>query len=318
MIKNIVKKIFFFFLSLFFASLIIFFCVEILPGDVAQIILGTEANLQNLQILRKELGLDASWYIRYFFWIGDLLQADLGKSYVLEENNIRLFQERIAITISLIFGSIAFSLTIAYIIGLTSFFTKKKFFKQNIISFLQIGAALPSFWIATLLIIFFAVKNQWLPAGSFPGWNFNSWLGFSHSAKYLFLPILSLSIPQIAIFTRVIKNSLQATKNEYFIKTAISKGISKQKVLLFHIFPYSQIPIITVTALQIPFLFTGAVLIENIFYLPGIGRLILQSIYQRDLILLKNAILLLFILVIFVQFLAKILIDFLNPEEKKI
>ena len=315
--KNITKNFFLFLLSVTFASLIIFFCIEILPGDVAQIILGTEANPQNLAIIRKELGIDKAWYIRYFSWIGDLLKADLGQSYVLEEKNLKLFQERIAVTFALILSSLFLSLTIAYIIGLASFSIRKKIFNQFITSFLQIGVALPSFWIATLLIIFFAVKNQWLPAGNFSGWNFNSWSEFSHSIKYLILPILSLSIPQVAIFTRIIKKSLENTKSEYFIKTAISKGISKKKVLFFHLFPYSQIPIITIVAIQIPFLCTGAILIESVFYLPGVGRLLLQSIYHRDLILVKNAVLLLFILVIFVQFLAKILINFINPEEKK-
>ena len=315
MITNkIARKIFSFFFSIFFASIIIFFCTDVLPGDVAQFILGTQANPESLQNLRDQLHLDIPHYQRYFFWIEGLLQGDLGESYVLGEPNSVLLKERLTLSLPLILGSLLLSFCLAHIIGLFSFFIQNQFLNKMVVSILQVGVALPSFWLATLLIIFFAVQNQWLPVGDFSGWEFDSLASFSHSLWYLVLPILSLSIPQTAIFTRVVRNSLKDTESEYFIKTAISKGLSKNRILFFHILPYSQIPIITIIALQIPFLFTGAILIENIFYLPGVGRLILQAIYQRDLILVKNAVLLLFIFVIFIQFLARVLISLLHPE----
>lgn len=315
MIKNkILRKIFSFFFSIFLASLIIFFCIEILHGDVAQFILGVQATPAALQNLRVELGLDLPYYQRYFFWIADLLRGDLGQSYVLEEQNVFLLRERLTVSLPLILGSLFFSFCLSHLIGLFSFFIQNLWFHRLLVGFLQIGIALPSFWLATLLIIFFGVQNQWLPVGDFPGWDFHSLESLANSLWYLVLPVLSLSIPQTAIFTRVVKNSLKDTESEYFIKTAVSKGLSKYRILFFHILPYSLIPIITIVVLQIPFLFTGAVLIENIFYLPGVGRLLLQAIYQRDIILVKNTILLLFVFVIFIQFLARIIISFCNPE----
>ena len=314
---KIISKFFFLVVSLICASIVIFLCTDILPGDTAQFILGTEVDEVALQTLRKELGLHYSWYQRYFFWIFDLLQGDLGKSYLLGVDNALLLKERLAVTLPLIFFSLLISLMLAYLIGLVSIYFQKKWLNRFIMSFLQIGIALPSFWIASLLILFFAVKKGWLPAGSFPAWNFQSASGVLNSLKYLILPIISLSIPQTAIFTRIIRNSLLDTAGEDFIKTALSKGLTKNKTLFFHILPYAQIPIITIVSLQIPFLLTGAVLVESVFYLPGMGRLILQAIHQRDLILVKNAVLLLFVFVIFIQFLAQMIIMILNPEITK-
>ena len=163
---------------------------------------------------------------------------------------------------------------------------------------------------------FFAVYLGWFPVGNFPGWNFSSLSGFLTSLQYLVLPLLSLILPQTAIFTRIIRSSLLEAATENFVKTAQSKGLSPLKVLLKHIFPYAQIPIITIVGLQIPLLITGVILIEYVFFLPGMGRLILQAIHQRDLILVKNAVLLLIILVSAVNLITQWIILFLNPDSQ--
>ena len=287
-----------------------------MPGDTAQFILGTEANVETLQSLREELNLNAAWYQRYFDWIKGLLQGDWGKSYVLGLEVKQLFLERLPLTLSLVFLSLFISLLLAYFFSLVVVYFQKNWLDWSIISLLQFGVALPSFWIASLLIVFFAVYLGWFPVGNFPGWNFSSLSGFLTSLQYLVLPLLSLILPQTAIFTRIIRSSLLEAATENFVKTAQSKGLSPLKVLLKHIFPYAQIPIITIVGLQIPLLITGVILIEYVFFLPGMGRLILQAIHQRDLILVKNAVLLLIILVSAVNLITQWIILFLNPDSQ--
>ena len=315
-LKHFSQKFLGFLFFLFFASFLIFIVTDLLPGDTAQFILGTEARAETLQSLREELNLNAVWYQRYFFWIKNLLQGDWGKSYILGLDVKQLFLERLSLTLPLIFLSLFLSLALAYFLSLVVVYFQKNWLDWGIISLLQLGIALPSFWIASLLIVFFAVYLGWFPVGNFPGWNFSSLRGFFISMKYLALPLLSLILPQTAIFTRIIRSSLLEAATENFIKTAQSKGLSPLKVLLKHIFPYAQIPIITIVGLQIPLLITGVILIEYVFFLPGMGRLILQAIHQRDLILVKNAVLLLILLVSFVNLITQWIILILNPDRQ--
>lgn len=316
MIFNLIKKTLIFFFSVVLASLVIFVIIDFLPGDTAQFILGIEASTETLKSLRQELKLDLEWYQRYFFWLKGLLQGDLGSSYILNMENNLLFTERLKITVPLIFFSIFISLVLAYIISLLVVYFQQSWVDWGLLGLMQLAVALPSFWVAFFLIIIFSVQLNWLPAGNFDGWNFSSWSAFFHSFSYLLLPIIALCLPQTAIFTRIIRNSLLEAQEEDFIKTAKSKGLSKIKVLYFHVLPFSQIPIITIVSLQIPFLITGTILIEHVFYLPGMGNLILQAIYQRDLIIVRNAVLLILLLVFFMNFLSQLIILFLNPDSK--
>ncbi len=310
------QKFFLFLFFLIFASFLIFIITDLLPGDTAQFILGTEASAETLQSLREELNLHLAWYQRYFFWIKGLLQGDWGKSYILNLDVKQLFLERLSLTLPLIFLSLFLSLALAYFLSFVVVYFQKNWLDWGIMSLLQLGIALPSFWIASLLIIFFSVQLGWLPVGNFLGWDFSSLSGFFISLKYLVLPLLSLILPQTAIFTRIIRSSLIEAATENFIKTAQSKGLSPFKILLKHIFPYAQIPIITIVGLQIPLLITGVVLIEYVFFLPGMGRLILQAIHQRDLILVKNAVLLLILLVSSVNLITQWIILILNPDRQ--
>ena len=191
-IKHCALKFLGFFLFLFLASFVIFTITDLLPGDTAQFILGTEASAETLQSLREELNLNAGWYQRYFFWIKGLSQGDWGKSYVLGLEVKQLFLERLPLTLSLVFLSLFISLLLAYFFSLVVVYFQKNWLDWSIISLLQVGLALPSFWVASLLIVFFSVRLGWFPVGNFIGWNFSSLSGFLTSLQYLVLPLLTL------------------------------------------------------------------------------------------------------------------------------
>ena len=318
MFLKILNNLCYFIFSLFLISLFIFLATDILPGDTAQFILGTEASIEKLQALRSELQLDLTWYQRYIFWIKNLLQGDLGKSYTLNLAASDIFKERLSITLPLIISSLVLSLLLAYFFALLAVYFQHKWQDWGIMALLQSGLALPSFWVASIFIVIFAVQLNWFPAGNFKSWNFSSWISFWQSIKYFILPVITLTLPQLAIFSRIIRSSLLDTQNEDFVKTAQSKGITKLKILISHILPYAQIPIITIISLQIAFLITGAIIIEQVFYLPGMGRLILQTIYQRDLIILRNSIFLLLVFIIILNLLAQLVISILNPENRNL
>ena len=162
-LKHFSQKFLGFLFFLFFASFLIFIVTDLLPGDTAQFILGTEARAETLQSLREELNLNAVWYQRYFFWIKNLLQGDWGKSYILGLDVKQLFLERLSLTLPLIFLSLFLSLALAYFLSLVVVYFQKNWLDWGIISLLQLGIALPSFWIASLLIVFFAVYLGWFP-----------------------------------------------------------------------------------------------------------------------------------------------------------
>ena len=199
-VKYFMQKFLLFLCFLLFASFLIFIITDLLPGDTAQFILGTEANVETLQSLREELNLNAAWYQRYFDWIKGLLQGDWGKSYVLGLEVKQLFLERLPLTLSLVFLSLFISLLLAYFFSLVVVYFQKNWLDWSIISLLQFGVALPSFWIASLLIVFFAVYLGWFPVGNFPGWNFSSLSGFLTSLQCATLTLAVLDFTPNSYF----------------------------------------------------------------------------------------------------------------------
>ncbi|MEC8939502.1 MAG: ABC transporter permease [SAR324 cluster bacterium] len=304
------KRIFALLITLMVASLIIFLLLEILPGDPASIILGVGAQKDTLSALRADMGLDLSAPERYFRWIFGILQGDFGRSYTYDTRVSELIVERLFLSLPLALLAISLSTLLAIPFGVIAAANHKRFPDTGIMGFSQLGVAVPNFWFAILLILLFSVKLGWFSAGGFAGWE----MGFGAALKYLILPAVALALPQAAILARVTRSAVLETVREDFVRTARAKGLSKNAALWRHAVRNALIPVVTILGLQLSFLLAGTIIIENVFYLPGLGRLLFQAIAQRDLVVVKNIVILLAATVVVVNFLVDMFYLALDPR----
>ena len=296
--------------TLLVASLLIFLLLEILPGDPAAVILGVGAQEDTLRALRTELGLDLPAPVRYMNWLGEVLQGDLGRSYTYDTPVQELLLNRVELSLPLALLAILLSTGIAIPLGVFAASRHRKVADTGIMGFAQLGVAVPNFWFAILLILLFSVKLGWFSAGGFAGWD----AGWFPAFKSLVLPAVALALPQAAILARVTRSSLLETVQEDYIRTARAKGLSRSQALWRHAVRNALIPVVTILGLQLSFLLAGTIIIENVFYLPGVGRLLFQAIAQRDLMVVKNLVLVLAATVVMINFLVDLLYAVLDPR----
>ena len=296
--------------TLLVASLLIFLLLEILPGDPAAVILGVGAQEDTLRALRIELGLDLPAPVRYLNWLGEVLQGDLGRSYTYDTPVQELLLNRVELSLPLALLAILLSTGIAIPLGVFAASRHRKVADTGIMGFAQLGVAVPNFWFAILLILLFSVKLGWFSAGGFAGWD----AGWIPAFKSLVLPAFALALPQAAILARVTRSSVLETVQEDYIRTARAKGLSRSQALWRHAVRNALIPVVTILGLQLSFLLAGTIIIENVFYLPGVGRLLFQSIAQRDLMVVKNLVLVLAATVVLINFLVDLLYAVLDPR----
>ncbi|MGH0000652.1 ABC transporter permease [Pseudovibrio ascidiaceicola] len=299
--------------TLLAASLVIFVVLEVIPGDPAEVMLGLNAQADTLAALRAELGLNAPVSTRYVNWLLGMLQGEFGVSYTYSVPVSELIGERIQVSLPLATGALILSTVIAIPIGVYSARYHGKIIDTGIMSVAQIGIAIPNFWIAILLVYVFAIVLRVLPSGGFPGWD----VSFFGSLQALLLPVIALALPQASILARVMRSALLDVLHEDYIRTARAKGLSNKATLWRHGVRNALIPVLTILGLQFSFLIAGTVIIENLFYLPGLGRLIFQGITQRDLIVVKSSVMLLVALTIFVTFLVDIAYAAIDPRLRR-
>ena len=313
MVRFFLRRSCVFLLTLFVASLAIFAMVEIIPGDPARTMLGLSASDEAVAALRTELNLNQSGVRRYLAWIGGICQGDFGLSYTYRTPAITLIAERLAITLPLALYALILTIGIALPLGAFAG-TREGTAPDRLITLAsQFGIALPNFWFAVMLILIFALNLGWLPAGGFDGWDAGMAQGFIH----LTLPAIALALPQASILLRVMRGALIETARQDYIRTARAKGLSRDQALWRHGFANALIPVLTILGMQLSFLIAGAIIIENVFRLPGLGRLIVQAINQRDLILAEAIILLMVALVISVSFLTDLLYGAIDPRLRR-
>ena len=296
--------------TLLVASLLIFLLLEILPGDPAAVILGVGAQEDTLRALRAELGLDLPAPVRYLNWLGEVLQGNLGRSYTYDTPVQELLLNRVELSLPLALLAILLSTGIAIPLGVFAASRHRKVADTSIMGFAQLGVAVPNFWFAILLILLFSVKLGWFSAGGFAGWD----AGWFPALKSLVLPAVALALPQAAILARVTRSSVLETVQEDYIRTARAKGLSRSQALWRHAVRNALIPVVTILGLQLSFLLAGTIIIENVFYLPGVGRLLFQAIAQRDLMVVKNLVLVLAATVVLINFLVDLLYAVLDPR----
>jgi len=294
------------------ASLIIFLVLDALPGNAAETLMGADASPDAIRALTVKLGLDQPLLTRYVHWIGGMLVGDLGNSYAYGTPVAGLIAERLALTIPLAILSMAITVVLALAAGIYTAANHNRLGDVGVMSLTQIGIALPNFWFAILLILLFAVKLQWLSAGGFAGWDDGIWPG----VKSLLLPAVSLAVVQAAILARVTRSAVLEVLREDFVRTARAKGLSRREVLWQHVLRNAMIPVMTVMGLQFANLLAGTIVIENVFYLPGLGRLIFQSIANRDLIVVRDCVMLLAGMVVVVNFVVDVLYAYIDPRIK--
>lgn len=298
------------------ASVVVFAVLEILPGNAAQVLMGADADPEAVQALTEQLGLNRPALARYTDWVFGFVRGDLGDSYAYGTPVLELIQERLALTLPLAILAMVLTTVLALMAGVYAASRHNKLGDIGMMGLAQLGIAIPNFWLAILLILLFSVKLQWFSAGGFPGWSHEMGGGFWPALQALLLPAISLAVVQAAILARITRSSVLEVMREDFVRTARAKGLSQRAVLWGHVLRNAMIPVITVMGLQFANLLAGTIVVENVFYLPGLGRLIFQSIANRDLIVVRNCVMLLAAMVIVVNFVVDVLYAVIDPRVK--
>ena len=310
MLPYLIKRLGSLIVSLFVASLVIFACIEIVPGDPASFMLGVNAQPDTINALREELGLNTSNTQRYLSWISGLLKGDLGTSYTYRSPVSDIVADRLQVSVPLALYALTLTILIAFPVGVLAAAWRGSAVDLFVMGATQLGIAVPNFWFAILMVIVFAINLGWFSAGGFPGWD----AGILAVIKALTLPAVALALPQASILARVMRSSLLDTLSEDYIRSARAKGLSRRQVMWRHALRNAMIPVLTIIGLQFSFLLAGAIIIENVFFLPGLGRLVFQAITQRDLIVVESVVMLLVFAVVFVNFLVDLAYAWVDPR----
>lgn len=296
--------------SLLVASVVVFLVLRVLPGDPAAALLGTRATPEALIQLRHQLGLDAPVWSQYLSWLGGMLRGDFGVSYV---SNVPVGQEigqRLLVSGPLAVMAMAFSLLIALPLGVTAATHHRRLAGTVVSGISQVGIAVPAFWVGILLITLFSVRLNWFPAGGFTDWAEDPLAAL----RSLLLPAISLSLVQGAILARYVRSAVLDVMGEDYIRTAVSKGMTRRQALWRHGLRNAALPLVTVLGLQWSHLLVGAIVIENVFDLPGLGRMLLQAIANRDLLLVQGVVMVVTVAVLLINFLADLSYGLLDPR----
>ncbi len=294
------------------ASILVFFLLEILPGDPAQSILGTDARPDTLLALRHEMGLDQPMVMRFLHWIGGLLTGDLGMSHTYHVPVAALIGERLPVSLPLALISLALAVALGIPGGILAAMKRDTWLDGAVRIKTQILLTIPNFWLAMMLVFIFAITLHWLPAGGFSGWK-----NIPNAISALILPAVALAAPQAAILARVTRSALIENLNDIYILAARARGLSPSAALYRHALPNAMISVLSIMGLQFSFLLAGTIIIENVFYLPGLGRLIFQAVNQRDLAVVSGASMLLIASTISVTFLVDLAAFLIDPRLRR-
>ena len=299
--------------TLLAASVVIFVLVDVLPGDPAAYMMGLNASPRAIAALRAEYGLDAPAWRQYLDWLLGLAHGDFGTSYTYRVPVAGLVAERLAVSLPLAAYALALAVAVGFPLGLAAALRRGRPADTALMGAAQVGLSIPNFWLGLLLILVFAVHLHWFAAGGFPGWG----AGIGPALAALTLPAVALAVPQGCILARVLRGALGETLDEDYVRTARAKGLTARQALLRHALPNAMIPVLTVLGLQFSFLLAGAIIIETVFALPGVGRLIFQATAQRDLIVVRSVVLLLVAAVVAVNFVVELLYAAVDPRLRR-
>lgn len=310
MIAYLVRRLIGLVMSLFLVSILVFLAMRVLPGDPAQVMLGMEAEPGTLARLRQDLGLDRPLPVQYAAWARGLLTGDLGESLQYGVPIGELVASRLAVTVPLAGLAIAIAVLIGIPLGLFAATHQGRLGDYGVMLLSQVGLAVPAFWLGILLILVFAVRLGWLSSGGFVPWS-ESALG---ALRSLFLPALALGAIRAAVVARLSRAAMLDVLHQDYLRTARGKGLSERVVLWKHALRNALLPVVTSIGMQFAALLAGTIIIENVFYLPGLGRFAFQAISQRDLPVVQDIVLLIAALVVGVNLLVDLGCALLDPR----
>lgn len=310
MARYLIKKSVTLIVLLLLVSITVFSVLFVLPGDPAQVILGINATPETLANLRAELGLDKPFWTQYTDWIGGLVTGQGSRSINYDLPVYDLILSRLSVTGPLALMAMLFAVVIAIPLGVFAARRQNRPGDMTVMFFSQLGLATPEFWLGILLMLLFAVKLGFFPAGGFPGWATSFW----GSLRALLLPAFALGVIRAAILTRLTRSSMLDVLREDYVRTARAKGLRERVVVYHHALRNALIPVLTILGLQLGQLLAGAIIIENVYYLPGLGRLVFQAIGQRDLPVVREIVLFMAAAVIVVNFLVDMAYATVDPR----
>lgn len=310
MTAKVLRRVAIFVASVLVASIVVFLFMAVLPGDPAQVALGVNATPELLAKTRAEFGIDRPLVTQYFDWIGGVLHGDFGRSYVTRDTIGPQLLDRLGVTLWLVGAGMLVALVIAIPAGTFAAVKHRKASGAGVSGLSQIGVAIPAFLAGIILVQIFAVQLRWLPSGGWtpPDQDFGAFF------RGLILPALSLGLVQGAVLTRYVRTAVLDTLGQDYLRTARSKGLRPGQALVRHGLRNASVPVVTVLGLQLATLLIGAVVVERVFVLPGLGSMLLDAVSSRDLLTVQGIVLVLVVGVLLVNFVVDVLYTVLDPR----
>lgn len=304
MTAYVLRRVLYALFVLWGALTIIFIAIRIVPGDPAALMLGPTATVEDVDALRESLGLNDSMVRQYVVFLGDVVRLDFGDSLWLNRPVTKSVAERITATAKLAATAMVLALVVSFPLGILAALRPRSLLDRFVSVISLIGQSVPSFWLGIMLILVFARQLRWLPSSGSSTW------------EHMILPSITLAMPLIGILTRLVRSGLMDVLYEDYIRTARAKGLSNRTVLQRHAMRNMLIPVVTVIGLQLGNLLGGAVITETVFAWPGIGRLLVDAIFQRDYPLVQASILFITASFIFINLLVDISYVYIDPRIK--
>jgi peptide/nickel transport system permease protein len=296
--------------TLFFVSALVFVVVRVLPGDPAAIIMGTEGSREATERLREAMGLNRPLPVQYVEWVGRALHGDLGRSIQYDLPVGELIASRLSVTLPLAVMAAAFMVAAAVPLGVYAATHHRRAGDYATMVFSQIGISIPQFWAGLLLILLFSVTLGWVRSGGFEGWP----SGVGAALRSLLLPAIALGLFQAAVLVRATRSAVLDVLREDYVRTARAKGVSERRVVARHTLRNALIPIVTVAGVQLGQLLAGAIVLESVFALPGLGRLALGAISARDLPVVQGVALFIASTIVVINFAVDLTYGVLDPR----
>lgn len=314
--KYIGKKLLTLILTLFFISVLVFFIFQVIPGDPALSILGTEATDEKVEALREQLGLNDPLPQRYFNWFTGVLRGDLGKSYRYQESLneqmdvSRLIAGKLPVTLTLAGLSLLLIIIFSIPIGILWGGTKSRAVDGVLNVLSQFTMSVPSFFLGIIIIYLFGLVMKWFTPGGYISYREN-FLGY---IRYMLFPAITVAVPKVAMTAKFLRNSIITQLKSDYVRTAYSKGARRKRVLFVHVLKNAMIPVVTFIGIIAAEIAAGSIVVEQVFGLPGIGRLLVSSISTRDYPVVQALMLYIVFAVVIVYFVVDILYRYIDPR----
>lgn len=314
MLRRILSSVGQMLITVLVATVLLFILLRVMPGDAAKVALGINATPEALAQWRAQYGFDRPLVVQYFDWLGGLTHGDFGTSTVLRQNISPLILDRTQVTLLLVITAMVIALLIAIPLGTIAAVRHRHLLGGLISGASQVGVAIPNFLVGVLIIALFAVRLGWFPSGGWtpPGVNLGDF------AAHIFLPALALGSVQASVMTRYVRSAVLEIMREDFLRTARAKGLTRAGALVRHGLRGAGIPVVTVVGVQLATMLVGAVVIERVFVIPGLGSFLVDAVSNRDLISVQGVGVVLVVLVILLNFLVELAYAILDPRQRQV